>query len=145
MWWISKLKIRSCFEYFQSSLQFHLCPISVVNQLILGRMRIVSNTTYKPFHIMFTWLLFTCDIILVFLLLALPWGSNMFYANVSGYKYICSQVHHSFSSLWRGETLSTFSLYCLSLYSVFCGLYPCCFCKWKFNMCIKHPWTFRLQ
>ena len=28
------------------------------------------------------------------------------------------QVHHSFSSLWRGETLSTFSLYCLSFYSI---------------------------
>ena len=27
------------------------------------------------------------------------------------------------------EILSTFSLYCLSLYSVFCDLYPCCFCK----------------
>ena len=27
------------------------------------------------------------------------------------------------------EILSTFSLYCLSFYSVFCGLCPCCFCK----------------
>ena len=27
------------------------------------------------------------------------------------------------------EILSTFSLYCLSFYSIFCGLYPCCFCK----------------
>ena len=39
------------------------------------------------------------------------------------------QVHHSFSSFWKGEILSTFSLYCLSFYSVFCVLYPCCFCK----------------
>ena len=27
-------------------------------------------------------------------------------------------VHHSFSSFWRGETLNTFSLYCLSFYSI---------------------------
>ena len=28
------------------------------------------------------------------------------------------QVHHSFSSPWRGEILCTFSLYCLSFYSI---------------------------
>ena len=43
------------------------------------------------FHIMFTWSQFTCYIILVLLLLALPWGFNVFCASVSGYKYICSK------------------------------------------------------
>ena len=43
------------------------------------------------FHIMFTWSQFTCYIILVLLLLALPWGSNVFCASVLGYRYICSK------------------------------------------------------
>ena len=43
------------------------------------------------FYIIFTWSRFTCYIILVILLLALPWMSNMFYASVSGYRYICSK------------------------------------------------------
>ena len=37
---------------------------------------------------MFTWSQFTCYIIFVILLLALPWGSNVFCASVSGYRYI---------------------------------------------------------
>ena len=43
------------------------------------------------FYIMFTWSQFTCYIILVLLLLAIPWGSNVFCASVSGYKYIYSK------------------------------------------------------
>ena len=50
------------------------------------------------FHNMFTWSLFTCYIILVLLLFALPWGSNVFCASISGYRYICSKCitasHH---------------------------------------------------
>ena len=42
-------------------------------------------------HIMFIWSQFTCYIILVLLLLAFPWGSNVFCASVSEYKYICSK------------------------------------------------------
>ena len=51
---------------------------------------LVYDQVAHMFHIMFTWSQFTCYIILVLLLLALPWGSNMFCASVSGYKYICS-------------------------------------------------------
>ena len=35
------------------------------------------------------------------------------------------------------EILSTFNLYCLSLYSVFCALYPCCLCKFL-GLCFMH-------
>ena len=65
---------------------------------------LVYDQVAHMFHIMFTWLQFTCYIILVLLLLALPWGSNVFCANVSGYKYICSKCitasHH-----FEGEKL----------------------------------------
>ena len=43
------------------------------------------------FHIMITWSQFTCYIMLVLLLLALSWGSNMFFASISGYRYIFSR------------------------------------------------------
>ena len=45
------------------------------------------------FHNMFTWSHFTCYIILVLLSLDLPWGSNVFCASVSGYRYICSKCY----------------------------------------------------
>ena len=65
---------------------------------------LVYEQVAHMFHIMFTWSQFTCYIILVVLLLALPWGSNVFYASVSGYKYICSKCiiasHH-----FEGEKL----------------------------------------
>ena len=48
------------------------------------------------FHIMFTWSQFICYIILVLLLLALLWGSNVFSTSVSGYKYICSKFITAF-------------------------------------------------
>ena len=51
---------------------------------------LVYDQVAHMFNIMFTWSQFTCYIILVLLLLALPWGSNVFCASVSGYKYICS-------------------------------------------------------
>ena len=35
--------------------------------------------------------IFTCYIILVILLLALPWRSNVFCASILGYRYICSK------------------------------------------------------
>ena len=35
------------------------------------------------------------------------------------------------------EILSTFNLYCLSLYSVFCTLYPCCLRK-LLGLCFMH-------
>ena len=94
-----------------------LCYVIIV--VISIWLFLVYDQIAHMFHIMFTLSQFTCYIILVILLLALPWGSNVFCASVSGYKYIYMfQVHHSFSSLWRGETLSTFSLYCLSFYSI---------------------------
>ena len=65
---------------------------------------LVYDQVAHMFHIMFTWLQFTCYIVLVLLLLALPWESNVFCASVSGYKYICSKCittsHH-----FEGEKL----------------------------------------
>ena len=89
---------------------------------------LVYDQVTLMFHIIFAWSQFTCYIILILLLLALPWGSNVLCKCFRLQVYMF-QVHHSFSSFWREETLRTFSLYCLSLYLVFCGLYPCYFCK----------------
>ena len=50
---------------------------------------LVYDQVAHMFHIMFTWSQFTCYIILFLLLLALLWGSNVFCASVSGYRYIC--------------------------------------------------------
>ena len=50
---------------------------------------LVYDQVAHMFYIMFTWSQFICYIILVLLLLALPWGSNVFGASVSGYRYIC--------------------------------------------------------
>ena len=52
---------------------------------------LVYDQVALMFHIMFTWLQFTCYIILVLSLLALPWGSNVFYPSVSGYRYLYSK------------------------------------------------------
>ena len=65
---------------------------------------LVYDQIVYMFHIMIIWSQFTCYIILVLLLLALPWGSIVFCASVSGYKYICSKCitasHH-----FEGEKL----------------------------------------
>ena len=71
-------------------------------------------------YIMFTWSQFTCFIILVLLLLALPWGSNMFCASISGYRYICSKFITAPMIHDRGSDM---------IRVVLCDLYPCCFCK----------------
>ena len=69
------------------------------------------------FHNMFTWLHFSCYIILVLLSLDLPWGSNVFCASVSDYRYICSKCYIGFR--FRCEwVLSLFLNSCLSLESV---------------------------
>ena len=52
---------------------------------------LVYDQVAHMFHIMFTWSIFTCYIILVLLLLDLPLGSNLFCASASGYRYICSK------------------------------------------------------
>ena len=51
----------------------------------------VFDQVIHMFHIMSSWSLFTCYIILVLLSLDLPWGSNAFCASVSSYRYICSK------------------------------------------------------
>ena len=52
VWWISKPKIRSSWEHFQFSLQFHLCPRSVVSQSIFqGRMKERLALTCIPIHV----------------------------------------------------------------------------------------------
>jgi len=79
---------------------------------------LVYDQVAHMFHIMFTWTQFTCYIILVCLLLALLWGFDVFYASVSGYKYICSKfitapmIHDRGSDMIR-EVL--YSLYLLLL------------------------------
>ena len=52
---------------------------------------LVYDQVAHMFYIMFTWLQFTCFIILVILLLALPWGSNVFCTSVLGYRHIHSK------------------------------------------------------
>ena len=66
-----------------------LCYVIIV--VISIWLFLVYDQVAHMFHIMFTWSKFTYYIILVLLLLALPWGSNMFCASVSSYKYICSK------------------------------------------------------
>ena len=51
----------------------------------------VFDQVAHMFHIMFTSSHFTCYIILVLLLLALPWGSNVFCASVSRNGHLCSK------------------------------------------------------
>ena len=53
----------------------------------------VFDQVAHMFHNMFTWSHFTCYIIFVLLSLDLLWGSNVFYASVSGYKHICSKCY----------------------------------------------------
>ena len=52
---------------------------------------LVYDQVAHIFHIMFTWSQFTCYIILILLSLDLPWGSNVFCASISGYRYTCSK------------------------------------------------------
>ena len=78
---------------------------------------LVYGQVAHMFYIIFIWSQFTCYIILVILLLALPWGSNIFCASVSGYRYICSKCITA--SRFRCEwVLSLFSNSHLSLESI---------------------------
>ena len=78
---------------------------------------LVYDQVSHMFHILFTWLQFTCYIILVLLSLDLPWESNMFCASVSGYWCICSKCYTDFR--FRCEwVLPLFSNSRLSLESV---------------------------
>ena len=78
---------------------------------------LVYDQVSHMFHILFTWLHFTCYIILVLLSLDLPWESNMFCASVSGYWCICSKCYTDFR--FRCEwVLPLFSNSRLSLESV---------------------------
>ena len=91
------------------------------------------------FYILFTWTQFTCYIILVLLLLALPWRSNVFCASVSSYRYICSKfitapmIHDRGSDMIGGErekefcVLLTIFLLCSSFMIMFSCLYYICF------------------
>ena len=85
--------------------------------------------------------------VLVLLLFALPWGSNVFCASISGYRYICSKfiiapmIHDRGSDMIRGVRAWSKGEYycwrtgdrkglCLCYVFILCGdLYPCCFCK----------------
>ena len=94
-----------------------LCYVIIV---VIFMTVLVYDQVAHMFHIMFTWSQFTCYIILVLLLLVLPWGSNVFCASVSGYKYICSKCITAYHHFEREK------LYTLLVYSqVYCSLYPC--------------------
>ena len=78
---------------------------------------LVYDQVSHMFHILFTWLQFTCYIILVLLSLDLPWRSYVFCVSVSGYRYICSKCYKGFR--FRCEwVLSLFLNSRLSLKSV---------------------------
>ena len=77
----------------------------------------VFNQVAHMFYNMFTWSQFTCYIILILLLLALPWRSNVFCASVSSYKYICSKFITGFRFRYKW-VLPMFSNSHLSLESV---------------------------
>ena len=73
---------------------------------------LVYDQVAYMFHI-----IFTCYIILVFLLLTLSWESNVFCASILDYKYICSKCITA--SRFRCEwVLPLFPNSCLSLMSV---------------------------
>ena len=85
---------------------------------------LVYDQVAHMFHIMFTLSQFTCYVILFLLLLALPWGSNVFCASVSGYRYIC------FMCITRREVCSLKrEVFIFVLWVLYLCLYPCCFCK----------------
>ena len=50
-----------------------------------------SSVCLHDIYCLHTWSHFTCYIIFVLLSLDLPWGSNVFWASVSSYGYICSK------------------------------------------------------
>ena len=52
---------------------------------------LVYGQVAHMFYIMSTLSQFTCYIILVLLLFALPWRSNVFCASILSYRYICSK------------------------------------------------------
>ena len=85
---------------------FELCWISM---LCCSHCIVFVYQVVHMFHIMFTWSQFTCYIILVLLFLALPWGSNVFCASFSSYRYICSKfitapmIHDRGSDMIGGE------------------------------------------
>ena len=112
------LRIIFCFghAYFLMLLCFIECMFGWSIALLCDRCShfymtvLVFDQVAHMFYIMFTWSQFACYIILVLLLLALPWGSNVFCASVSGYKYICSKCitasHH-----FEGEKLYALLVY----------------------------------
>ena len=91
----------------------HLICYVIIVVISIWLFGIWSSCSYM-FHIIFTWSQFTCYIILVLLLLALPWGSNVFCASVSSYRYICFKF--IIASRFRCEwVLPLFPNACLSL------------------------------
>ena len=89
---------------------------------------LVYDQVAHMFHIMFTWSQFTCYIILVLLLLALPWVSNVFCASVSGHRYLCFKFITAPMTCDRGSDMIR-EVFIFVLWVLYLCLYPCCFCK----------------
>ena len=84
-----------------------------------------SHASHHVYLIAIYLLHYTCHFFYLLYLEGLMWFVQVFQVT-SLYVPSASQL---FIILKGREILSTFNLYCLSLYSVFCALYPCCFCK----------------
>ena len=91
----------------------HLFCYIIIVVISIWLFGVWSSCSYL-FHIMFIWSHFTCYITLVILLLALPWGSNVFCANVLGYRNICFKFIISFR-FRCARVLLLFPNSCLSL------------------------------
>ena len=90
---------------------------------------LVYDQVAHMFHIMFTWSQFSCYIIFVLLLLALPWGSNVFCASVSGYWYIYSKFITAPISHDRGRKRER----------------TLCYINYVFDLLIVHDYAFSLS
>ena len=89
---------------------------------------LVYDQVAYMFHIMFTWSQFTCYIIFVLLLFALPWGSTVFCASVSGHMYLCSKFNLAPMTRNRGSDMIR-EVFIFVLWVLYLCLYPCYFCK----------------
>ena len=89
---------------------------------------LVYDQVAHMFHIMFTWSQFTCYIILVLLLLALPWVSNVFCASVSGHRYLCFKFITAPMTRDRGSDMIR-EVFIFVLWVLYLCLCPCYFCK----------------
>ena len=103
-----------------------LCYVIIV--VISIWLFLVYDQVAHMFHIIFTWSQFTYYIILVLLLLALPWVSNVFCASVSGHRYLCFKFITAPMTRDRGSDMIR-EVFIFVLWVLYLCLCPCYFCK----------------